>query len=411
MLKHNLRTHTKSGWLTHFASNENGSTTMMFVIGFSSILVILAATYTNTAMIERRDSVWLLHWKQALALAEAGVARTQDEFKNNAHNLDALLVGADGVGDTSDDGILSFGSSVNLGNGNFSVVITDNDDGDSDLYSDVDNTVFINSTGNVPIEPVVTRTRKGYISVAFGGPGTPDFPNIRGAINAAGPIETKGTLIVDGRDHQTDQTLVPNDGVFGISTLQAVNQTGSSEIGGTKNGVDRAPSSPGHPTIKETNADWSAQGGFPTTPDAVMQRPEGWLKMIAQMGDNGSQYVTDPTNLTFPLSGVTYVELAPGGVWQSIDFGTSSGILVVHSAATDAQVKNINSGTFTGILIADDILKIHATVLGTLVSLTPNPSAGNCIGNGSGTVLFCRAAIEQAAQLVVSSAPMLSWSH
>ena len=125
---------------------------------------------------------------------------------------------------------------------------------------------------------------------------------------------------------------------------------------------------------------------------------EGALKTIAQSGLNGSQYVTDPANLTFPLSGVTYAELPSGTPWQAVDFGNSSGILVVHNATTDAVVKNLNTGTFNGLIIADDLVHIHNTILGAVIALTPTPSEGNCIGNGNGDVLYSSETIQAITQ-------------
>jgi hypothetical protein len=64
----------------------------------------------------------------------------------------------------------------------------------------------------------------------------------------------------------------------------------------------------------------------------------------------------------------------------------------------DAKIKNLNWGTFKGLLIVDDIIHIHADILGAVVGLTPNPSEGNCVGNGNGTVKYSR-------ELVANSAP------
>ena len=119
---------------------------------------------------------------------------------------------------------------------------------------------------------------------------------------------------------------------------------------------------------------------------------------MAQSGANGSQYVTDPSNLTFPLSGVTYVELASGSTWQSIALGASTGVLVVHNSSVNAKIKNLNSGTFTGLIIADDIEKIHTTVIGAVVSLTASPT-GNCVGNGNGEILYSSAVLTQASSV------------
>jgi hypothetical protein len=60
-------------------------------------------------------------------------------------------------------------------------------------------------------------------------------------------------------------------------------------------------------------------------------------------------------------------------------------------------MKNLNTGTFRGLIIADDIVHIHGTIIGALVSLTESPSEGNSIGNGTGFVLFSKEAILAAS--------------
>lgn len=47
-------------------------------------------------------------------------------------------------------------------------------------------------------------------------------------------------------------------------------------------------------------------------------------------------------------------------------------------------------------LIVDDIVHIHTTIIGAVVSLTTGPSSGNVIGNGNGDVLFSREALTNA---------------
>jgi hypothetical protein len=92
------------------------------------------------------------------------------------------------------------------------------------------------------------------------------------------------------------------------------------------------------------------------------------------------------------LKGVTYVELPSGSVWTSSNID-GTGILVVHNSTTNAVIKNENLGTFKGLIIADDIVHLHTTVIGAIISITPSPSEGNTIGNGSGNVLFSRKAL------------------
>ena len=59
-------------------------------------------------------------------------------------------------------------------------------------------------------------------------------------------------------------------------------------------------------------------------------------------------------------------------------------------------MKNLNGVRFKGLIIADDIEHIHADVIGAIVSLTATPS-GNCIGNGSGSILYSSAALTHAS--------------
>lgn len=219
-------------------------------------------------------------------------------------------------------------------------------------------------------------------------------PAVRGGITANSTVKTLGNLVIDGRDHDLNGALVSGQGTLGVSTMGTFDQSGSSTGGGTAEGVDYMPSKPADPAIVEENASYT----FPANPDEVFEYEEGTLKAMAQSGANGGQYVTNPANLTFPLSGVTYVELASGEMWQSMDFGASSGVLVVHNSSCNAGMKNLSSGTFKGLIIADDIEHIHMTIIGAVITMTTTPS-GNCIGNGSGQILYSSAALTQASSV------------
>jgi len=221
-------------------------------------------------------------------------------------------------------------------------------------------------------------------------------PGVQGGITANSLVKTLGNLVIDGRNHDLNGNLISGQGTMGVSTTQTFDQGGSSTGGGTSAGVDYMPSKPANSAIVEENAVYV----FPSNPDDVFGYAAGTLKAMAQSGANGGQYVTNPSNLTFPLSGVTYVELSNGGMWQSMDLGESSGVLVVHNSWTNAAIKNLNSGTFKGLIIADDIEKIHMTIIGAVLSLTTSPS-GNCIGNGSGAILYSSAGLEQASSVSV----------
>jgi len=249
-------------------------------------------------------------------------------------------------------------------------------------------------TANVHGTTKQVTTYSEHLSLYPGG--------IRGAITANNPVDTKGNLTVDGRNHTKDGTLVNGTGSYAIWGTSTISQNGSSDYGGTYNGSDYAPSNPGDPNVISENQIWP--GGFPDSPDKVMGGvdkgfTEGTLLNIANSGVNGSQYVTDPDDLNGPFSGVTYVEMTSSKknkrTWQSMDI-TGSGILIIHNSSTNSIMKNLNKGTFKGLIIVDDMVHIHSDIIGAVVILTPNPSSGNCVGNGNGNILYSSEAVQDA---------------
>jgi len=229
--------------------------------------------------------------------------------------------------------------------------------------------------------------------------GHPDFPdNITSGITANSNVGTLGNMNVDGRDHDMDGNLISDNGVLAIKTTETYYCGGSTSLAGTtESGTDYGPVRVNYDPIVEEDFDWP--GIYPRTPEEVLGGidaglPNGILKSVALSGINGSQYTHDPTTLTFPLNGVTYVELPYRGEWNPVDFGDeSSGILVVHNSSYTALMKNLNEGIFRGFIVADDMVHIHATIIGGVFLLSRWPSEGNCIGNGSGDLLFSRTAI------------------
>lgn len=213
---------------------------------------------------------------------------------------------------------------------------------------------------------------------------------LRAAISTNNPVQTLGTITVDGRNHDTSGNLIPGTGTLGIWTTSSYNQGGASKIGGTDGGTDYVPKKKYESSIVAEGQTFP--GGYPDTPDSVFGGssngyPPGTLAAIAKTGALGSQYVTDPDLLTYPLSGVTFVELPAAETWNGANI-TGEGVLIVHNSSLDAALKNVNTGPFKGILIADDIEHIHCDIIGAIMVLSPDPPSGNCIGNGKGKVLY-----------------------
>ena len=272
-------------------------------------------------------------------------------------------------------------------NGNLSVRLVD-------TMFDTKSVVKVISTG---ITDYGKDTERRETSIAFIASGYIPAA-VKAAITTNNPIKTLGGLIVDGRNHTMNGALLNNSGTLGIWTTKTLSQSGNSKIGGTALGVDYVPSKPGNSSTIKTGQTYP--GGYPSSPDSILGGPsmgfaEGRLKSIALSGIGGSQYVTNPALLSSPMRGVTYVELPSGGVWQSMNI-EGTGILIVHNNSKNAGMKNLNGGTFKGLIIADDIVHIHTDIIGGLIGLSPSPSEGNCIGNGNGNVYYSTEAIARA---------------
>ncbi len=218
-------------------------------------------------------------------------------------------------------------------------------------------------------------------------------------VQAPAPVSTNnnvlslGNITIDGRNHTADGTLIPGEGTYGIWTTKTYTQGGASKIGGTYDSIDYKPSNNPDPNIIAENQTWPG-GTPPTTPEQVITNlPNGFsLKEYAQSGDWGSQYVTNPNTLTYPLSGVTYVELPSGVPWESADI-QGSGILIVHNDNVNAILQNTKN-EFSGLIIGDDIIHLHSNIIGAVVSLTENPSVGNTVGNSSGSILYSKQVLD-----------------
>ncbi len=282
---------------------------------------------------------------------------------------------------------ISSPAAINLLNGSASYTI-------SDTYMDSDSLIKLNITGkydtaqkNTIVYLLKILINNGFIPAS-----------VLAAISTNNAVQTLGTMVVDGRNHDLNGNLVSGSGTLAVWTTNHYSQSGNSKLGATIKGVDYTPTKKNTSNLYAQNTPYP--GGYPGTPDQVLGGTtggysDGTLKSIAVSGVQGSQYVTDPSKLKYPLSGVTYVELSSGGIWNPANV-QGSGLLIVHNSSTNAAIKNINSGTFTGLIIADDMVHIQTTIIGAVICLTTNPSEGNCIGNGNGSILYSTIAVKKA---------------
>ncbi|MBU4287939.1 MAG: pilus assembly PilX N-terminal domain-containing protein [Proteobacteria bacterium] len=173
-------------------SNEKGMVLPLGLI-FLAIIAILGTTAVIMTTTDLKIGTNYKLSEQAFYVAEAGIQRAANALKAGVSNgFDDELLGADGSSGTSDDGILSFGSSVGFGGGTYAVQVTDNND-DGDLFSDSDKKVIITSTG------IVNNASKTIEAVYYSME-----VDVEGALGiyGNGPIvELSGASEIDGRDY------------------------------------------------------------------------------------------------------------------------------------------------------------------------------------------------------------------
>ncbi len=367
--------------------NEKGIVLVVALI-MLTVLILLGTTAIMTSSSDLKISSNFVSGTQAFYVADAGMERAKISL-NAVTDINTVLA----------SGVLGFGSSVSFGGGAYSVVVANNAGDAGGASTDTDSYVVVTSTGTS------AGGGKRVLEAVFYKP-VVNPPGIRGAVTANYNVGTLGTMVVDGRDHDIDGNLLGGTtSLLGVSSKGDITEGGNSMIGGeapdgtlvapTKTGSFGPPAT-GWAESCERNATWTA----PLTPDAALGWPEGTLKRIAQSGYGGSQYTTNPSTLTLPFSGVTFVEIPAGQDWQAVDFGESSGILIVHNNTRNAVIENTNQGRFKGVILADDYVHVHNQIIGAVVNLTTNPSAGNCIGNGTGSVLYSKTAVDNALNAV-----------
>ncbi|HUL43294.1 MAG TPA: SdrD B-like domain-containing protein [Bacteroidota bacterium] len=216
-------------------------------------------------------------------------------------------------------------------------------------------------------------------------------PTIRAGVTSGSTITLNPVFTVDGRDHDTSGTLLTGTGTFGVWCAQSLTLVGGARIGGTNTaGADIAPSRPPDTSIIRSNA--ATTGTM--TPDALFGLPEGTLRILARSGSFPGQYVTASAELSYPLSGLTYIDLPANGTLSGSISG--SGILIIHNYDSDASSLQNWSGTFKGLVFADrvSVSSTNGTILGAVITALPFSVSG------SGSVSFSRAAIVNALSLI-----------
>lgn len=394
-------------WVCKGGTCERGTAMPLLVLVIS---VILMAMGTVALKVTGNDIMASGNNKAAVEatyLAEAGIAHARASIQSLT--FDSILANVDSsvtlskrtAAKTKDTLLRVFVDTITFGGGRYKVSAYDNNDGDGVRTNDADDRIFVRATG------IMERGAIRSVEVVFRRTSSVGITQ-RGAVVAAANVETLGNLVIDGRDHAMDGSLL-GAGTLGVRTRGTLNRSGASKIGGTS----AAPATSYAPTKTAADVAKVTKTGsgdpVPAGPDEAIGLSSGTLKTYAQSGVGGSQYVTDPSKLKLPVSGVTYVELACGAEWNPADFGAGAGVVVVHNSCNNATIKNLNGGSLKGILIADDIVHVHNDIIGMIVQTSPAPSSGNCIGNGGGNILYSSIAISSALSSITNQTLLVAW--
>ncbi|MFC1461186.1 pilus assembly PilX N-terminal domain-containing protein, partial [Verrucomicrobiota bacterium] len=119
---------------TNMKKNESGMV-LVVVVCLTSIAGVLAAGMFSASSSQMRSARRFSEHEQAFYVAEGGIECAASVLNTNDPN------------DVLSYGVPCFASPISFCGGTFNITVTDNDDGDGDLTTDIDNTLVILSTG------------------------------------------------------------------------------------------------------------------------------------------------------------------------------------------------------------------------------------------------------------------------
>ncbi len=334
-------------------TNQQGSAliavlAVALILNVTLLAIFLATRHSSKTSGDRRENV------TALNIAEAGKERLYADIRCD------VLRPSQNLSSTT-----AF-SNVAFGNGFYTVSYR------TDAWVD---TLWIRSTAT---------TAKGKPAtvevIALVPPAIPiNSAPVRGAVTARAKVEVSGSITIDGREHDTSCGLTGESGTYAVSTTDSCTVDGSAVIGGNgQEPIDwKIYSSKKHPDIAIHQAvaqELAPNGAMFDSPEAFLGLPAGAL----------DAYKFSSPTLDPDFRGVRYDTCALVG---PVDFGAlAGGLLIVHNGSTTAQLK-VNGGTFRGLIICDDIIKLNGnlTVHGAIVVLKNS----NVSFKGLGSTTIC----------------------
>ena len=368
--------------------NEKG---MVLPLGlmFLAIIAILGTTAVIVTTTDLKIGSNYRASEQAFYVAEAGIERAKLVlFQGSDNGLNDELLGADATASTVDDGILSFGSSVSFGDGNYSVVVTDNDDGDGDLFADSDGKVIVTSTGTAPnnaqkvikatveLESLFSKAAFGCDEVQMSGGGVTDsFDSSLGsyASQAVNTDSWGNTIALSNGD-------VGSNGDIKLTGGSAVN-------GDATPGPGCSVSSSGGGGVTESTAPNSKiEDCTPLDLTSMMSTASSTNDndTIPALTDKGKDPFKTSGSLDLHLSGGDNIKLSAGtagtvGTYYFTDVSLGGGSTITTSGKVTIYVEGNYDISGGGVINSSDATDLTVYVSGTQAKLTGGSGTAGAI--------------------------------
>lgn len=339
-----------------FVLASQSGTAMLLVLVLSVIGGILLSSLMMTSKMTSQKSGHRRGKVSALNIAEAGKERFFAKFLHESYipqpNMTDLIF-----------------DNIGLGNGNYTVrCITG---------TSID-TVTVRARGDengntLEIEVVAVKER----DVPLGGMSG----RMPAALTARGTVDLLGTINVDGRDHDSLNS-VTGPGTYGVHTCDSLlmSSTAATVGGNALAPVNRDTIDGVRTIVCRENA--SVEPNM-SSPEAFMGLPPGSL----------DSYKITASEFTIPFEGLVYVTESIGPV----QLGNSRGILIVHNDAGTASIF-ANGGDFKGLIICDYVLRINGIVniTGAIVALSDSDVSN--FGNGTANIYYSQQVLDNLVE-------------
>ncbi|CAI2718828.1 pilus assembly PilX family protein [Nitrospina watsonii] len=207
--------------------NESGLT-MVMVLLFLVMLAALAPIAVQKTVLDTKMTANFKTDKQLFFIADAGVQDAMNAiFTTNSNDLDDEL--------TTNSGVIR--NNIAFGGGNYTVTVTDNNDGDGNLNDDTDNVVYLTSVGTRNGETKTVRmllraTLDTWLSpgaVISDGTlmisGNPDLVGTEGSVHANINLEISGSPTIS-----KDATASGSLSISGSPSISGVQDAGVANL-------------------------------------------------------------------------------------------------------------------------------------------------------------------------------------